>query len=126
LQPWDIKLTLNPTNYSWQFVDTSNTVRDSGSDSCHGKPRPDSDGDGWSDSDEATIGTNPNMRCGTNAWPADINNDRNADMMDLTKIANWYARQVPPASARADIAPDRVVDIYDISREAGLFATTCR
>jgi hypothetical protein len=121
-----IKLTLNPTNYSWQFVDTSNTVRESGSDSCHGKPPPDSDGDGWPDSDEASIGTNPNMRCGTNAWPADINNDQNADMMDLTKIANWYARQVPPASARADIAPDRVVDIYDISREAGLFATTCR
>src|SRR6266542_860550 len=121
-----IKLMLNPTDYSWQFIDTSSTVRDSGSDSCHGKAPPDSGGDGWSDSDEARIGTNPNLRCGTNAWPADINNDRFSDMMDLTKIANWYARQVPPASARADIAPDRVVDIYDISREAGLFATTCR
>lgn len=33
-----LKLTLGAGSYSWKFVDTANSVRDSGSDSCHGKP----------------------------------------------------------------------------------------
>ena len=64
------------------------------------------------------------MRCGTNAWPADFNNDHYADMIDMSKITNWYARQVPPAPARFSIAPsapDRLIDIFDLAREAGLF-----
>src|SRR5207249_134487 len=94
-----MKLTLNPTNYSWQFVNTSNTVLDSGSDSCRSTQLTDTDGDGWPDSAEATIGTNPNMKCVTNAWPSDSNNDRYADAFDLSKITNWYARPVPPSPA---------------------------
>ena len=123
-----MKLTLNPTNYSWQFVNTSDAVLDSGSDWCRSTQLTDTDGDGWPDSAEATIGTNPNMKCGTNAWPADINNDHYADVMDMSKITNWYARQVPPAPARVSIAPsapDRLIDIFDIAREAGLFAKAC-
>jgi hypothetical protein len=122
-----IKLTLNPTSYSWQFVNTSSTVLDSGSDSCRGSPT-DTDGDGWSDASEAMIGTNPNQRCGVNAWPPDITNDGLVDINDIASIANWYARAVPPAAARLDLAPpspDRLVDIYDLTRDAGLFFTRC-
>src|SRR5436189_3505158 len=47
----------------------------------------DSDGDGWSDSAEATIGTNPFRACATNssdnAWPADLNNDTYSDIFDI-------------------------------------------
>ena len=47
---------------------------------------------------------------------------------DMSKITNWYARQIPPAPARVSIAPsapDRLIDIFDIAREAGLFAKAC-
>ena len=120
-----IKLTLNPTNYSWQFVNTSSTVLDSGSDSCRST---DTDGDGWIDSDEAIIGTNPNLRCGTNAWPADINNDTFVDVSDIVFLTGKFGAAVPPAPARYNIAPhplDGFVDITDIAKIAGLFGQRC-
>jgi len=123
-----IKLTLNPTNYSWQFVDTSNTVLDSGSDSCRGASPTDTDGDGWPDSDEVTIGTDPNMRCGTNAWPADITNDRYIDMSDMVQIVGRFGQGLTQATKRYDIAPsppDGSIDITDVARETSLFATAC-
>ena len=120
-----IKLTLNPTNYSWQFINTSSTVLDSGSDSCRSA---DTDGDGWLDSDEAIIGTNPNLRCGTNAWPADINNDTFVDVSDIVFLTGKFGAAVPPAPARYNIAPhplDGFVDITDIAKIAGLFGQRC-
>src|SRR5437667_158155 len=123
-----IKLTLNPTNYSWQFVNTSNAILDSGSDSCRGVAPIDSDGDGWSDPDEGTIGTNPNMRCGANAWPADVTNDRYADVSDLVQIVGRFGQAAAPGTKRFNIAPappDGAVDIVDVTREANLFGTGC-
>jgi len=123
-----IKLTLNPTNYSWQFVNTSNAILDSGSDSCRGVAPIDSDGDGWSDPDEGTIGTNPNMRCGANAWPADVTNDRYADVSDLVQIVGRFGQAAAPGTKRFNIAPappDGAVDIVDVTREANLFGKGC-
>src|SRR3989441_1172468 len=123
-----MKLTLNPTNYSWQFVNTSNTVLDSGSDSCRGTQPTDTDGDGWPDSAEATIGTNPNMRCGTNAWPADLNNDGFSDGTDITMISGHFGKAVPPAPARRNIAPtppDGFVDGTDFTRLARFLGRSC-
>jgi len=123
-----IRLTLNPTTYSWQFVNTSNTVLDSGSDSCRGTSAGDSDGDGWPDSDEGTIGTNPNMRCGSNAWPADLTNDRYADVSDLVQVVNRFGQPATQGTKRFNIAPsppDGAVDITDVVRETNLFGTAC-
>jgi len=123
-----MKLTLNPTNYSWQFVNTSDAVLDSGSDWCRSTQLTDTDGDGWPDSDEATIGTNPNMRCGTNAWPADINNDRIVDITDISIVGRDFGQTMPSAPARYSIAPappDAFVDITDIARLGGLFGRNC-
>ena len=123
-----IKLTLNPTNYSWQFANTSNAILDSGSDSCRGVAPIDSDGDGWSDPDEGTIGTNPNMRCGANAWPADVTNDRYADVSDLVQIVGRFGQAAAPGTKRYNIAPappDGAVDIVDVTREANLFGKGC-
>jgi hypothetical protein len=33
-----LKLQLDASNYSFQFVDETGTVRDSGTGSCHGRP----------------------------------------------------------------------------------------
>jgi len=113
-----LKLTLNPTSYSWQFLPVSGgTYSDSGSDSCRGQAPVDSDGDGWSDSAEGIIGTNLNAACGFNAWPADINNDGTSDISDNTLLGADFGKAVPPAPARHDIAPDPpdgLVDITDI------------
>ncbi len=91
-------------------------------------PAAESDGDGWSDAAEATIGTNPALACGVNAWPPDINDDGVSDITDIDALAGVFAQAVPPAPARYDIAPDPpdgVVDITDLDRLAGLFGMSC-
>jgi hypothetical protein len=88
----------------------------------------DADNDTWSDGAEATIGTNPALACGTNAWPADTNNDGFSDIFDIIALANNFAKSVPPAPTRQDIdpdPPDGFVDIHDISRMAAFFPTHC-
>jgi len=88
----------------------------------------DADSDGWSDGAEATIGTNPALACGANAWPADINNDGFSDGSDITIVAGSFGKAVPPAPARHNIAPDPpdgFVDGTDITKLAGLFGKSC-
>src|SRR5207244_2908160 len=89
----------------------------------HGGPTPalavtDTDGDGWSDSAEAAIGTDPLEACAhnssDNAWPADINNDTFSDIFDITLLAGSFSQSVPPAPARYDIAPDPPDGFVDI------------
>ena len=88
----------------------------------------DDDNDTWSDAAEGIIGTNPLLRCGTNAWPADINNDTFADITDIAALTSVFGSAVPPAPARYNIAPatpDGFVDITDVSRLTGLFGQHC-
>jgi len=88
----------------------------------------DADSDGWSDGAEASIGTNPALACGVDAWPADINNDGLSDIFDIVYLTNNFAVSVPPAPSRQDIAPDppdAMVDIFDISKMASFFAQHC-
>ncbi len=88
----------------------------------------DTDNDGWSDPAEAVIGTNPMQKCGTNAWPADINDDGFSDISDLVPMLNYFGAAVPTAPARYNIAPDPadgVVDITDISTLTNLFGQRC-
>ena len=124
-----LKLTLNPTSYSWQFMSVSGgSYSDSGSDSCRGQAPVDSDGDGWSDSGETVIGTNPNAACGVNAWPADINDDAVIGFGDIGLLTSLFGQAVPPATARRDIAPDppnNLVSFGDIGRVMSLFGQSC-
>ena len=90
----------------------------------------DDDNDGWSDVAEGVIGTSPLLKCGTNAWPPDINDDGHVDMIgDISRVAGEFGKQVPPAPPRYDIAPDppdHLIDVIgDISRLAGLFGQSC-
>ena len=88
----------------------------------------DADSDGWSDGAEATIGTNSALACGANAWPADVNNDTFVDTADIGVLTNNFALSVPPAPARANIAPDPpdgFVDTSDIGMMTALFGQTC-
>ena len=91
-------------------------------------PSADSDNDGWSDTAESIIGTNPTLACGVNAWPADIDNDGFVDTGDITAVTGNFGLSVPPGQARADIAPDPpngFVDTVDIVRLTNLFGLGC-
>ena len=58
----------------------------------------------------------------------DFNADGYVDSTDITSLAAWFGRPVPPAPAQYDIAPDPpdgFVDGTDISRVTGLFGQHC-
>jgi hypothetical protein len=88
----------------------------------------DPDCDGFNTTLENPAGTNPNLHCGTNAWPADINNDTFSDISDIAFLTGTFGSAVPPAPSRYNIAPDPpdgFVDITDVSRMTGLFGQRC-
>ena len=88
----------------------------------------DDDNDTWSDVSEAVIGTSPLLKCGTNAWPADVNDDTFADISDIAALTGVFGSPVPPAPPRYDVAPatpDGFVDITDVARLTGLFGQHC-
>src|SRR3989441_5791800 len=73
--------------------DQLNTDGDSLGDACD----PDDDNDGFSDVVEISAGTSPLLRCGTDNWPADINNDTFSDISDITALGSTFGKAVPPA-----------------------------
>jgi len=91
----------------------------------------DPDCDGFSTTVENSAGTAPLIHCGTNAWPADINNDSFSDISDITALGGFFGKPVGPppnAPARYNIAPDPVdgfVDISDIVRVSLFFGKRC-
>src|SRR5437899_4055754 len=55
-------------------------------------PPLDTGGDGWSDSDEALIGTDPAWPCGNTGWPADLlSSGASANKLDLLDMASFVA-----------------------------------
>lgn len=88
----------------------------------------DDDNDGFSDAIEDYVGTNPLLKCGANAWPADINNDGLSDISDITLTGGSFGKSVPPAPPRHNMAPDPpdgFVDITDIVRLGSVFGRAC-
>jgi Thrombospondin type 3 repeat len=93
-------------------------------------PANDPDCDGFSNAVENSAGTNPNVHCGSVAWPPDINNDTFVDVIgDISQVSGQFANSVPPAPARYDIAPDppdHFIDVIgDISKMSGFFSLGC-
>ena len=92
-------------------------------------PTHDPDCDGFSTEVENSVGTSPTAHCGTNAWPADVNNNSFSDTADVAFVTGWFGKAVPPAPARANIAPDPpdgFVDTADIARMTALFGKSLR
>jgi len=118
-------LAFNNTIYRLTCAATPDTDGDGQGNACD----LDDDNDGFSDAIESYVGTNLLLDCGTNAWPADVNNDAVSDIVDIDALSGEFGNSVPPAPARYSLAPDPpddVVDITDIDRLAGLFGETCR
>jgi hypothetical protein len=111
--------------------DQLNIDGDSFGDACDAG---DFDLDGFSDRVEYSAGTDVAAKCPTdpshNAWPADNNNNSFSDTSDITLLTGNFGLAVPPAPARANIAPDppvspAFVDTQDIARMTGLFGLHC-
>lgn len=88
---------------------------------------PDSDGDGYTDTQEQAITKNPFAYCP--AMRADVNGDAKVTILDLSLVAGAYNEDVPPASARLDQNGDGKITILDLSLQGGVYnegiATAC-
>lgn len=82
----------------------------------------DSDGDGYSDAQEAQIGKNPNVYCAV--MRADVNNDGKATLADLILIAGWYNQYAPPAPTRYDQKIDAKMTLADLILVAQVYQHT--
>jgi len=91
-------------------------------------PAGDTDCDGWSTADENLIGTDPNLACGTNAWPPDFNDSNRVDIFDVNFLKPpvfFSSAPGPPYQTRLDIKPDNVIDIFDVNRLKPVFFVSC-
>jgi hypothetical protein len=142
-----VRLTLQPVADGASSLDLANVelrdfdgnpvlpaaVQDGGiavGTSC-GAPDPDTDGDGFSDGDEAFIGTLPMASCpatdaaddeNPDAWPPDFDDNQVVNIVDLNKIlpaplGHWGETPASPGwSPRYDIVPDGVINILDLNK----------
>jgi len=91
-------------------------------------PANDPECDGFSNTVESSAGTDALVQCGTDAWPADVNNDTFSDISDVSALTGNFGRAVPPAPYRQNIAPDPpdgFVDITDVSKLTSFFGFGC-
>ena len=91
-------------------------------DGCPGTPtpwnvsQPDFDCDGFTDAVENFIGTDPNVPCGMDKWPADFSNDNVSNLSDLFLIVphlNTFDGD-PGSSPRFDLSTDGSINLTDI------------
>lgn len=85
----------------------------------------DLDADGFPGKDEIHVVTNYLRSCGTDAWPADINNSGFSDTTDISLLTGEFGHAAPPAPVRYDIQPSGFVDTGDLVRMTGLFGKGC-
>jgi hypothetical protein len=127
-----LKLTLHPTSYDWQFVpEAGESFTDSGSASCSESPDPDldTDADGFTDTEEAFMGTDPARACPNSAtpndedpdaWPPDFNDDRMVDVYDLLGAPASFRNSFgasdpdPPYYGRYDLSMNGTIDVLDL------------
>ncbi len=97
-------------------------IGDSMGDACD----TDDDNDGYSDIDEATIGTNPLDPCGTDGWPADLvsgsvpTSTNKVNIQDITSFLAPFRRLNSnlndfPNNRRWDLVPGKGVSTFDIN-----------
>jgi titin len=78
-------------------------------------PVGDSDCDGFTDADEANIGTDPDSPCGASAWPPDFDSNTAINTTDVFQVLPpTFGSSVPPVSPRRDLHPSGVINTTDV------------
>ncbi|MHC4091954.1 MAG: hypothetical protein ACYSVY_17090, partial [Planctomycetota bacterium] len=88
-------------------------------------PLGDGDCDAWTTADEAIIGTDTGLACGTNAWPPDFDDSQVINITDVFEVLPPYfgsspsipdtnGDTIPDWSVRRDLSPDEVINITDV------------
>jgi hypothetical protein len=96
----------------------------------------DSDGDGYSDTVEQFIGTNPNAACSStttpndeavDAWPPDFNDDKTVDLLDGNVLRNLFNSHTGDGvyQKRYDLNADGAIDLLDAQAIRVPYGTTC-
>jgi hypothetical protein len=80
---------------------------------------PDSDGDGYTDAQEAVLSKDPFAYC--SIMRADVTGDGKISIIDLSSIAFHYNQSVPTVSARFDQDGNGKINIIDLSSAAGVY-----
>ncbi len=87
----------------------------------------DSDGDGFLDSVETYIGTDPAKACGVNAWPPDVDGDGAVTILDMTNVANAFLTRIGDLkyNKRLDMDADGAITILDMTIVSNYFLQQC-
>jgi len=90
----------------------------------------DTDRDGFTNSEEEFIGTDPGDRCansGENAWPADVDNNGVVTIQDILAVANKYGLKKGDAgySTRYDLNTNGVIELEDFFKVAQFYGLVC-
>jgi hypothetical protein len=87
----------------------------------------DSDHDGFPDSVEAFLGTDPTQACGPNSWPPDLNNDGKVTLSDVLAYSPSFNSAVTSTSydARLDLNDDGRVNLSDVLGLSPYFNKAC-
>jgi hypothetical protein len=79
----------------------------------------DIDGDGYTNAQEAALGKDAAAYC--DVTRADVDGDGVVSILDLAKVAQYFAQPVPPAPERYKQDADSVISILDLTRMAQVF-----
>ena len=86
----------------------------------------DYDGDGFDDTLEDYVGTDPVRACGVHAWPADIFHDRISDIRDISRVTAYFGKRVPTRRLCGSTWRRLQPSIQgDLARITGHFGKTC-
>ena len=81
-------------------------------------PNADSDKDGFTDSIEKWVTTDPFDNCADNAtdaaWPPDLNNDKKVDQTDAEAFKPHMSKPVNDSNRRFDLNADKYINIVDV------------
>lgn len=87
----------------------------------------DTDGDEFKDGVEMYIGTDPNLKCGINAWPPDFNNSGSVTNSDVLSFSPSFNSNVGDTryDRRHDLSANGVVSLQDILKLSPSFNKSC-
>ncbi len=108
------------SNQSQLNVDGGNTAANHpGTDSLGDACDDDTDGDGYTNAQEAALSENPASYCAI--MRADVDGDGAVSILDLSRDAQKFGQSVPPAGDRLRQDADFVISILDLSKQASVF-----